>query len=171
MKIEINKDIILREWRESDESRLANLANNQHLANNMMDRFPHPYTEEHARNWIEICQNEKKNVLRAIEYKGELVGGMGAHFKKDIHRYSVELGYWVAEAYWGKGIASACVKKFTAFLFENYKINRIYGEVFESNPASGKVLEKCGYQHEATLRKAAYKNGYFIDLLIYSKLK
>lgn len=171
MQLKISAELQLRDWKDSDAKRLVSLANNENLSKNMLDTFPHPYTIENAEQWIAHCQNENKNVLQAIEYKGEFVGGIGAHFKDDIHRYSVELGYWVGENYWGKGIGTACVKAFSDYLFKNFKINRVYGEVFEHNLGSAKVLENCGFKHEATLKKAAYKNGYFIDLIIYAKLK
>lgn len=171
VKLEINPDLKLREWRSSDEKRLYTLANNENLSRKLLDSFPHPYTRENAAQWIEHCQNEKKNILLAIEFKGEFVGGIGAHFKEDIHRYNVELGYWVGEPYWGQGIISKAIASFTDYLFSNYKINRVYGEVFENNTASAKVLEKNGFTKEAVLKKAAFKNGFFIDLIVYSKLK
>lgn len=171
MQILINDQIKLREWRSSDAKRLVALANNENLAENLLDTFPNPYTLANAEQWIEHCQNEKKNILLAIEYKGEFVGGIGAHFKDDIHRYSVELGYWIGEPYWGQGIASKAINSFSEYLFSNYKINRIYGEIFEKNIGSAKALEKNGFEKEAVLKKAGYKNGFFIDLFIYSKLK
>ena len=171
MQIEINEKIILREWRNSDEKRIVALANNEKIARNMRDVFPHPYFEKNARQWIKQCQEEKKNLLLAIEYEGELVGGIGAHFQEDIYRYSAELGYWIGEGYWGKGIVTKAIGVFTDYLFSHYKINRLFGEVFSSNPASGMVLLKNGFKNEAILEKAAFKNGFFIDILIYSKLK
>jgi len=171
MKIKINEELLLREWKLSDAERLVALANNENLAKTLLDSFPQPYTMENAVDWIEHCQNEKKSLLLAIEYQGNFVGGIGAHFKEDIQRYNVELGYWVGEPYWGKGIITHSINEFSEYLFKNHKINRIYGEVFEQNVGSAIALEKCGFEKEATLKKAAYKNGYFIDLFIYSKLK
>jgi len=171
MEIIVSKDIKLRDWRKSDQKRLASLANNQHIANFMMDSFPHPYTEKDAEEWINMCLKETKNPLFVIERKGELIGGIGGHIKDDIHRYNAELGYWIAENYWNKGIISKAIGVFCSHLFSNYKINRIYADVFSTNPASGKVLEKNGFIQEGLLKKAAYKNGLFIDLLVYSKLK
>ena len=171
MEIVVNKEITLRSWKRSDQSRLTSLANNQHIANFLMDSFPHPYTDKDAEHWIDLCLEENKNLLLAIERKGELIGGIGGHFKDDIHRYNAELGYWIAEHYWGKGIITKTIEHFCSYLFSKYKINRIYADVFSTNPASGRVLEKNGFIKEGTLKKAAYKNGLFIDLLVYSKLK
>jgi RimJ/RimL family protein N-acetyltransferase len=171
MTIKVNNAIVLRPWRKEDVKRLISLAINQHIADFLIDVFPHPYTLKDAEKWIAMCQGEKKNLLLAIEYNNELIGGIGGHFKEDIHRYNVELGYWIAENYWGKGIISKTLATFCDHLFSNYKINRIYADVFSTNPASGKVLEKNGFIQEGLLKKAAYKNGFFIDLLVYSKLK
>lgn len=171
MQLEINPKLRLREWRDQDEKRLVSLANNDKIARNLMDVFPHPYTKEDARHWIKTSGEEKEKLLLAIEFNGELVGAIGAHFKSDVYKYNCELGYWIGEPYWGKGIASACIDYFTNYLFQNYKINRVYGDVFSNNPASGKVLEKNGFKKEATLEKAAFKNGFFIDIWVYSKLK
>jgi ribosomal-protein-alanine N-acetyltransferase len=171
MKLVVNDSIVLRDWESRDVKRLLMLANNEKIAKYMMDRFPYPYTESDATHWINSCQKEKTNLLLAIEYKGEFIGGIGAHFKNDIHRYNAELGYWIGEPYWGKGIISEAIKFFTSYVFSTYKVNRIYADVFSTNPASGKVLEKNGFKKEASLEKAIFKNGFFIDVLIYSKLK
>jgi len=171
MKLVIDESIVLREWNKKDLKRLAMLANNDKIARNMMDAFPHPYTPKDAEQWIRNCEDEKTNLLLAIEYNGEFIGGIGAHFKQDIYRYNAELGYWIGEPYWGKGIASKIISFFTPYLFNNYKLNRIYGDVFSSNPGSAKVLENNGFTKEATLEKAVFKNGFFLDVWVYSKLK
>jgi len=171
MEIIVNNEIKLRNWRKSDQKRLASLANNQHIANFLMDSFPHPYTEKDAEAWINMCLKETKNPLLVIERKGELIGAIGGHIKEDIHRYNAELGYWVAENYWGKGITSKVIESFCSYLFSDFKITRIYADVFSNNPASERVLVKNGFVKEGHLKKAAYKNGLFIDLLVYSKLK
>lgn len=171
MKIKVNENITLRTWKKSDQKRLASLANNENIAKFMMDSFPFPYTEKDAEEWISMCLEEENNLILAIELNGELVGGIGGHFKRDIQRYSAELGYWVGENYWGKGIVSKAIGTFCTYLFSNYKINRIYADVFSTNPASAIVLEKNAFVQEGHLKKAAYKNGLFIDLLVYSRLK
>jgi RimJ/RimL family protein N-acetyltransferase len=171
MNLFVNDSITLRDWKNSDVKRLVLLANNEKIARNLMDSFPHPYTEKDAEHWISNCQNEKTNLLLAIEYKGEFVGGIGAHFKQDIHRYNAELGYWIGEPFWGKGIASTVLQFFSEYLFAHYKLNRIYGDVFSNNPASAKVLEKNGFTKEAVLKKAVFKNSFFLDVWVYSKLK
>lgn len=171
MNLKVNDTIVLRNWKVSDVKRLVMLANNEKIARNMKDAFPHPYTEQDAKQWIEHCNEEKSSLLLAIEYKGEFVGGIGAHFKKDISRYNAELGYWIGEPYWGKGIGTEVISFFSDYVMKNYKLNRIYGEVFSSNPASAKALEKNGFKKEATLEKAVFKNGFFLDVWVYSKLK
>ncbi len=171
MRLVVNESIVLRDWESTDVRRLLMLANNEKISKYLMDSFPHPYTENDANHWINSCKKEKTNLLLAIEYGGEFVGGIGAHFKNDIHRYNAELGYWIGEPYWGKGIISDSIKFFTNYVFSSYKVNRIYADVFSTNPASAKVLEKNGFKKEASLEKAVFKNGFFIDVLIYSKLK
>ena len=100
-----------------------------------------------------------------------MIGSIGINLKEDVHKYSAEIGYWLGEPFWNKGIASEAVKILTEFTFKNFLLNRIYANVFEGNDASEKVLKKAGYIKEATLRKAVFKRGKFLDQYIYAVLK
>lgn len=164
--------IILRKWQVEDAPALVKQANNSKVASNMRDGFPHPYNIEHAQGFIKMATNgDEKKIIKAIVCNNQIAGGIGAHFHEDVYRKNVELGYWLGETYWGRGIATFCIKEFIRFLFEQHDIRRIYAEVFSENMASLKVLEKAGFTHEATLRQNVYKNERFMNSCIYSILR
>jgi RimJ/RimL family protein N-acetyltransferase len=169
--IKVDHELQLRTFDHGDEKNLVKYANNRSIWLNLMDGFPHPYTLKDAKKWITFCLTESENVHLAIIYKNELVGAIGAQFKDDIYRYSAELGYWVAEPFWGKGIATRIIKSLTLYIFKTYKVNRIYGHTFPNNVGSNKVLLNNGFKKEGTLRKAAFKDGFFIDLEVFGLLK
>ena len=120
-----------------------------------------------------VC-NQNPELNFAIANDKELVGAIGLKPQEDVNRFSVEIGYWLAEPFWGKGIAVEAVKALTEFAFNPDQVgipfNRIFAGVFEGNTASEKVLQKAGYKREAVLRKAVYKKGKFLDQHIYSIL-
>jgi RimJ/RimL family protein N-acetyltransferase len=169
--IKVDHELHLRTFKHDDKEKLIKYANNRSIWINLMDGFPHPYSIKDAKKWISFCLTESKNVHLAIIYKNELVGAIGAQFKEDIYRYSAELGYWVGEPFWGKGIATRVIKSATTYLFNTYKINRIYASTFPKNIGSNKVLLKNGFIKEGVLRKAAFKDGFFIDLEVFGLLK
>ena len=169
--IKVDHELNLRSFEHSDDQNLVKYANNRSIWINLMDGFPHPYTLKDAKKWITFCLTESENIHLAVIYKDELVGAIGAQFKEDIYRYSAELGYWIGEPFWGKGIATRIIKSLTSYIFDTYKIKRIYGNTFPNNIGSNKVLLKNGFQKEGTLRKAAFKDGFFIDLEVFGKLK
>ena len=169
--IKVDHELNLRSFEHSDDQNLVKYANNRSIWINLMDGFPHPYTLKDAKKWITFCLTESENIHLAVIYKDELVGAIGAQFKEDIYRYSAELGYWIGEPFWGKGIATRIIKSLTSYIFDTYKIKRIYGNTFPNNIGSNKVLLNNGFQKEGTLRKAAFKDGFFIDLEVFGKLK
>ena len=156
----------LRSWRQSDEESLVRQANNRHIWRNLRDIFPHPYTAADARAWLEQVQGAELSF--AIEVDGQAVGGIGLHRQDDVHRRSAEIGYWLGEAYWGRGIATEAVRAITAYGFEHSDLIRIYALVFAWNAASIRVVEKAGYQFEGRRRKAVVKDGQIIDDLLYA---
>jgi ribosomal-protein-alanine N-acetyltransferase len=164
-------ELSLRLLRPEDAKQLTAIANNKAIWKNLMDGFPHPYTLKDAKKWIHFCLNESANIHRAITLNQKVIGAIGAQFGEDIYRYNAELGYWLAESQWGKGIMTYIIGEFTKYVFENHKIHRLYAKVFKENIASHKTLEKNGFILEGTLRKGAFKNGYFMDVHVYSKLK
>lgn len=157
----------LRKWSVKDLESLVRYANNPNIAKNMTDGFPHPYTEENGKAFIEMATKEPIHIF-AIDVNGEAVGGIGIHPQSDIHRKNAELGYWLAEPFWGKGIISEAVKQIIPKAFETYDITRLYARPFGYNTASQKVLEKAGFKKEASFEKSLFKNGEFVDELVYA---
>ncbi len=162
----------LRKWQLSDKTSLAENANNIHIWNNLRDYFPHPYTEEDGEQFIRMVL-EKPNPVTdfAIEVDGKAVGGIGIVLQSDVERITVEMGYWLGENYWNKGIMTQAVKEMSTYVFENFPVHKIFAPVFEFNLASQKVLEKAGFEKEVILKQAAIKNGKIIDLHYYSLIK
>lgn len=162
---------LIREWRRGDEEALIRHANNPNVARNMRDRFPHPYTSADAQWWIAHASAQSPSTDFAIVVDGEAAGGIGFILQEDVARRSVEIGYWLGEAYWGRGIATDAVRALSEHIFANLDICRIYSTVFELNPASIRVLEKAGYEYEGRQRKAVTKNGETLDALMYALIK
>lgn len=161
----------LREFNDSDIARVAELCDNKKIWINVRDIFPSPYTLKDAEFFIGLCNNAKPATTFAIEFNSELVGCIGLELQSDIHKKSAELGYWIGEPYWGKGIASQAVPKLVEFGFETFGLNRIYACVYDYNKASCRVLEKSGFQLEGILRKAVYKNESFCDEYRYAIIR
>ena len=158
----------IRPWTLDDLDSLVNHANNWNVAKNMTDKFPFPYTDFDGREFIEWANQDSILHIFAIDIEGKAVGGIGIHPQDDIHRKNAELGYWLAEPYWGKGIMPKAVSHMIAFSFEAYDIDRIFARPFATNKASQRVLEKTGFILEGRFEKAIYKNGEYIDELIYA---
>jgi ribosomal-protein-alanine N-acetyltransferase len=161
----------IRNWQTGDESSLVHHANNRKIWRNVRDRFPHPYTLEDAIWWIGFANAENPTVNFAIEIEGVAVGGIGLILRDDVYRLSAEIGYWLGEEFWGRGIVSEALRALTEYAFANFELYRIYAEVFEWNPASMRVLEKAGYQYEGRLRKSVIKDGQIIDACIYATVR
>jgi ribosomal-protein-alanine N-acetyltransferase len=159
--------IALRPWKISDLDRLVQLADNPKIAANLMDRFPHPYTREAGENFINMAISSQPESVLSILVDNEVAGGIGVHPQQDVYRKNAELGYWLAEEYWGKGIITEAIKLILPYAFENFDINRIFARPFGGNIASQKVLEKNGFHLEATLSGTFFKNGQYLDELIY----
>jgi ribosomal-protein-alanine N-acetyltransferase len=161
-------DFILRPWSMNDLESLVLYANNFNIAKNMMDRFPHPYTKEDGKIFIAGTQNDYPTKIFAIVVHGEAAGGIGIHPQQDIHRKNAELGYWLAEKYWGQGIITRAIVQMTDYGFKNWDFNRIFARPFGTNHASQRVLEKTGFILEGRFKEALYKNGKPEDELIYA---
>jgi len=161
-------DFELRPWKISDKDSLTQYANNLKIARFMTDGFPHPYTIENAEEFIGFASNGNPINIFAIDINGEAVGGIGIHPQSDIHRKNAELGYWLGEPFWGKGIITKAILKMVDFGFETHDINRIFARPFGTNLASQRVLEKAGFNLEARFEKTYFKNGEYLDELIYA---
>lgn len=161
-------NFILRPWTTEDLDSLVKFANNFNISKNLTDAFPYPYTIENGRAFIEMAtENTPRNVL-AIEINGQASGGIGVHPQKDVYRKNFELGYWLAEPYWGQGIISKAIVQMVDYAFTNFDMYRIYARPFGHNVASQKALEKAGFILEARFEKTFFKNGAYVDELIYA---
>lgn len=164
-------EVTLRPFRPEDKYRLAELANNKKIWINLRDRFPHPYTVEDAEKFIEMTINTTPLQEFAIEYSGEYVGTIGIHKRSDVYRLTAELGFFLGEPYWNKGIMQKAVKLICDYGFRVLDIIRIDAEVFDYNLPSQKVLEKCGFTKEAVFNSAVIKNGLICDEIRYAKIR
>ena len=165
-------EIKLRVLTKNDKISLVKYANNKKIANNLRNAFPNPYSEENANYFINSAnENNPKKLILAIDFNEELIGCIGAFQQDDIYSKNAEIGYWLAEPFWGKGYISTAIKKFVPMVFENMDIVRIYAEPFENNLGSKKALDKAGFKLEATLKNNIFKNGEVLSSCIYSILK
>ncbi|SNC66989.1 Protein N-acetyltransferase, RimJ/RimL family [Hymenobacter gelipurpurascens] len=158
----------LRPWSPDDLPSLIQSANNPAIAGFMNDQFPHPYTEETGRNFIQMASQANPVHIFAIEVDGRAVGGIGIHPGSNIERKNAEMGYWLAEHFWGRGIITEAVKQLVAYGFQTFDINRIFARPFGTNLASQRVLEKAGFVLEARFEKTFFKNGEYLDELVYA---
>jgi RimJ/RimL family protein N-acetyltransferase len=143
-------------------------ANNYNVSKLLRDQFPFPYTLTDAETWLIHASHQDIETNFVIANEKEMIGAIGINLQEDVNRFSAEIGYWIGEPFWGKGITTRALKIFTEFAFKNFKLNRIYANVFEGNSASERVLLKAGYRKEAVLRKAVYKENKFLDQYIYA---
>ena len=163
----------IRKWKLSDAKDLAIALSNRKVQDNLRDGLPYPYTEQDGKDYISdmLSANEDDTFAFAITVDNKVVGSIGVFRQGNIHRQIAELGYYIAEEYWGKGIMTEAIKQICECVFDKSDIIRIYAEPFAYNIASCRVLEKAGFQYEGTLRSNAVKNGKAIDMKMYSLLK
>jgi RimJ/RimL family protein N-acetyltransferase len=161
----------LRPYRREDEASLVRHANNRNVSRNMRDRFPYPYTAADAREWTARVSAQSPVANFAIVVGGEVVGGIGVEPGTDVHRRSAEIGYWLGEPFWGRGIATEALRAVTEYAFQTFDICRLEAGVFEWNPASARVLEKAGYTLEGRARLAVVKDGRIGDRLLYALVR
>lgn len=152
-------DIRLRAFQQDDAETLAVLANNKKIWDNVRDSLPYPYAKRDAEYFISLQRKEKIPATFAIEYCGALAGTIGLVRQSDVYRLSAELGYWIGEPFWNKGIGTNAVKLIVGYGFEKIGLQRIYASVFDFNKASQRVLEKSGFTLECISRNAVIKNG------------
>ncbi|MDC1287168.1 GNAT family N-acetyltransferase [Gammaproteobacteria bacterium] len=162
--------IFLRDFLDSDIRSIARHANNYNVSRYMASRMPYPYTEGDAQWWVATGSREQ-GLNMAIDLDSECIGVVGVQFGQGELQYSAEIGYWIAEEHWGKGIATDAVAIMTERVFADYKIVRLSAPVFSPNKASMRVLEKCGYSLEAVLHKSVFKNHEFMDEHLFVKFR
>jgi [ribosomal protein S5]-alanine N-acetyltransferase len=162
-----NKSFTLRPWQMSDLDSLVKYADNPAIARNLTDAFPSPYTREDGKKYMEMVCSQSFETIFAIDMDGEAVGSIGVFPQNDIHRLNAEMGYWLAEPFWGNGIMPEAVTQIVEYAFKTLDISRVYARPFGRNHASQRVLEKAGFQLEARFEKVLLKNGVLEDELIY----
>ena len=163
----------IRAWRIEDAKELASVLDNKNIQDNLRDGLPLPYTEDDARSYIEsLGQADADAVFAfAVEYEGRVVGQVGVTRRGNIHRCAAEIGYYIAEPFWGRGIGTDAVRQACEYVFAHTDVIRIFAESFDSNVASCRLLEKCGFGYEGTLRCHAVKNGRIRDVKMYSLIR
>jgi ribosomal-protein-alanine N-acetyltransferase len=164
-------DLSVRSWRKGDLPALLRHANNPKVANNLRDQFPHPYTRHDGVDFLDYARAQDPECSFAIEYGGDVVGGVGFHIGRDISRIGAEMGYWLGEEFWGRGLATRAVTAASEWAFDNYRLTRVYAFVFSHNVPSIRVLEKSGFEREGLLRRSAIKNGVVIDQFLFAKVR
>lgn len=171
MALSIECDLCtIRSWEKGDEQTLVYHADNKAIWLNLRDGFPHPYTSADAQQWIEFALGASPETTFAITVGGEAIGGIGLVLHNDIERCSAEVGYWLGQTYWGRGIVTAALKAFTQHAFGAFELTRLYAVPFAHNRASCRVLEKAGYQREGIMRRSAIKDGQIVDQALYAAL-
>ena len=159
---------VVRSWRMSDCDALVRYGDNYKIWLNLRDAFPHPYTLQDAREFIKSLRARSAETAFAIAVNGEAIGGVGFVLRHDVERVSAEIGYWLAEPFWGRGMATEVLTAITDYAIATHQLTRVYAVPFASNTASCRVLEKAGYTLEARLRRSAIKNGVITDQMQYS---
>lgn len=162
---------LIRSWQPDDEASLAATLNNIAIWNNVRDALPYPYTLDDAREYIAFTRQKPYPQDFAIEIDGKAAGGIGFVPQTDVERFNAEIGYWIGEAYWNRGIASDAVRVLADYVFLHTAIVRLYAHVYDYNEASMRVLGKAGFRKIGIMQQAAFKNGRFIDLHAYELIK
>jgi len=161
----------VRPWAEADAESLQRHADNRRVSIQLRDRFPFPYDIDHARAFLSWITSQPSPTVWAIEVNGEAAGGIGVELHTDVERVSAEIGYWLGESVWGRGIATEAVIAVTAEAFARFELTRIYAVPFADHASSVRVLEKAGYSLEGRLRQSAIKEGKIRDQLLYAAYK
>lgn len=165
-----NGDYVVRSYDSGDVAALMRYADNADIARQLLDHFPHPYTEEAAHEWLQSAKKQDPEVSFAIATSDELIGGIGLLLRDDVFRRTAEVGYWLGEPFWGRGVATRALRIFTRWAFREHGFARLEARVFEFNPASRRVLEKAEFTLEGRMRHSVTKNGQLMDLYLYALL-
>lgn len=159
---------LLRPWNNNDLPSLVKYGNNWNVAKNLTNRFPHPYTEQDGQSFIAMATSDDPIHIFAIDINEEAAGGIGLHPQSDIFIKNAELGYWLGEPFWGQKIISNAIKQVVDFGFLTYDIDRIFARPFGTNIVSQRVLEKNNFKLEGRFEKVLFKNGVYLDELVYA---
>jgi RimJ/RimL family protein N-acetyltransferase len=171
MRIELDGGYRIRSYRAGDKESLVAYADNRNVSRHLRDRFPYPYTAETADRWLRHVATENPPTSFVIATADELIGAIGVELADDIHHCSAEIGFWLGEPFWGRGIVTRAVLAFTPWAFEQFDLLRLWAGVFATNTASVRVLEKAGYGFEGRHRGAIVKDGQVLDELVYARVR
>lgn len=162
----------VRAWRRDDAAGLVRLADDYEVWKNLGDLFPHPYTQRDAKWWLGGGSESRSELSLAIEVSEELAGGLGLKFPGDpIYRVTSEVGYWLGRDFWGRGVMTRVLNAFVPWAFERFDLERIEAGVFETNPASARVLEKAGFALESRQKRYVIKEERVLDRLLYARFR
>lgn len=162
----------IRGWRKEDKTPLLKLVNNKKIWDNVRDRLPFPYTDKDADEWLKLNVGITPVLNFVIEAGENFAGSIGMVPKEDVYRCNMEIGYWVGEPYWNKGVATKAINLLEQLIWKDYHdVIRIYADVYEHNKASMKALEKNGFHLEAIHKKAVIKNNVLMDEYVWVKLR
>ena len=159
---------IIRDWQMDDVASIVKYANNRKIWQNLRDGFPNPYSTHDAELFVTQVNEANPRTAFAIASEFEAIGSIGLMLGKDVHRFTAEMGYWLAEPFWGKGIMTQAVRFLTAWAFRSLKLHRISAEPYSTNLASHRVLEKAEFSCEGVLRSSVFKDGKVLDQFLYS---
>ncbi|PJE80440.1 putative ribosomal N-acetyltransferase YdaF [invertebrate metagenome] len=171
MRFDLGNGYCIRSFMYGDAPLIADHGNNRKVSRNLRDSFPHPYTIDHARAWVQHVKQHEAYSRFIIAYEDKAVGEIGFVFQGDVHRYSAEIGYWLSEEHWGKGIMSRAIPEICEYAFREFGLMRLYAEVVEHNVGSCRVLEKSGFVLEGRCRKHIYKEDEHFDQLVFGLVK
>jgi RimJ/RimL family protein N-acetyltransferase len=161
----------VRSWRPGDAAALVEYANNRKVWLNLRDRFPHPYTARDARAFLKSVLGARPETSFAIAVEDVAIGAIAFHVQSDVERVGAEIGYWLGEPYWGRGIATSAVRAVTEHALTAHSLLRVFALPFADNRASARVLEKAGFTLEGLLRSSAIKDGRVVDQLLYARIR
>lgn len=164
-------DCFIRPWHIGDEASLAQQGDNPNVARYLVATFPRPYTLQDAQGWISSCSESRPPMNLAIEYRGAAIGGVGGRLGAGEMRKTMTFGYWIGEAFWGRGIATGVVAAYVPYAFASFNVERIEAHVFAPNLASARVLEKCGFSMEGRLARRIVVEEQMVDEFMFARLR
>ncbi len=160
----------IRPVHKDDAESIAKHANNYNIWKHLRDYFPHPYTLQHAEAFIAETMQQDPPWNFVIATKNEAIGCIGLNPQQDVHRYTAEIGFWLAERFWGRGIMTEAVAAFSDLALKSWGLKRIFAGVFANNVASIRVMEKAGFEREGVMRASVFKERLLLDQVLFAKV-
>jgi len=161
----------IRSWQQTDAESIARHANNRKIWRNLRDAFPHPYSLDDAHRFITMALKKEPETYFCISSAEQAIGSIGYILHDDVARFTAEMGYWVSEEFWGRGIATEAVRALTTYAMQTHDLHRIYAEPYAWNAASCRVLQKAGFVCEGRMRMSAFKDGQVVDQMLYAAIR